>query len=70
MARPLPSGGSGSGDGRVPAPTTSTRRPVSPAAPGCGAGGFGRQGHDPAHVGVVPGGSGTVNAFSRNEISV
>jgi hypothetical protein len=34
------------------------------------AGGFGRQGHDPAHVGVVPGGSGTVNAFSRNEISV
>jgi hypothetical protein len=33
-------------------------------------GGFGRQGHDPAHIGVVPGGSGTVNAFSTNEISV
>jgi hypothetical protein len=44
--------------------------PGQPAAPGRGAGGFGRQGHDSAHIGVVPGGSGTVNAFSRNEISV
>ncbi len=34
MARPLPIGGSGSGDGRVPAPTTSTRRPVSRPRPG------------------------------------
>ena len=34
MARPLPIGGSGSGHGRVPAPTTSTRRPVSRPRPG------------------------------------
>src|SRR5579859_7742629 len=34
MARPFPIGGSGSGDGRVPAPTTSTRRPVSRSRPG------------------------------------
>ena len=27
-------------------------------------------GHDPAHIGSASGGSGTVNAFSRNEISV
>ena len=29
MARPLPTGASGSADGRVPAPTTRTRRPAS-----------------------------------------
>src|SRR5580700_6552799 len=34
MARPFPTGGSGSGDGRVPAPTTSSRRPVSRPRPG------------------------------------
>ena len=68
MARPLPGGGSGSGDGRVPAPTTSTRRPVSRPCPGA-VPVVGRERHEPSHIGVVPGGSGTVNAFSRYEIS-
>jgi hypothetical protein len=40
------------------------------AAPGRGARGFRRQRHGPAHTGAVPGGSGTANAFSRNEIIV
>src|ERR1700689_2009312 len=34
MARPLPGGASGSSDGRVPAPTTRTRRPASRPRPG------------------------------------
>jgi len=34
IARPLPGGGSGSGDGRVPAPTTRIRRPASRPRPG------------------------------------
>ena len=40
------------------------------AAPGRGAHGFGRQCHDSVHIGVASGGSGTANAFSRNETSV
>ena len=44
--------------------------PRQSAAPGRGAGGFGRQRHDCAHIGVASGGSGTANAFSRNETSV
>ena len=44
--------------------------PGQPAASGRGARGFGRERHEPSHIGVVPGGSGTVNAFSRYEISV
>ena len=44
--------------------------PGQPTASGRSAGGFGRQRHDPAHIGAAPGGSGTANAFSRNEISV
>ena len=35
-----------------------------------GSGGFGGQCHDPSHIGEASGGSGTANAFSRNEISV
>ena len=35
-----------------------------------GARGFRRQRHDSAHIGVPSGGSGTANAFSRNETSV
>ena len=30
----------------------------------------GRHRHDPSHIGEASGGSGTANAFSRNEISV
>ena len=70
MARPLPIGGSGSGDGRVPAPTTSTRRPVSRPRPGAVPAASAGQRHEPSHIGAAPGGSGTANAFSRNEISV
>ena len=44
-----------------------------PAASRRGARGLVRQGHDPScpsHIGAAPGGSGTSNEFSRNEISV
>jgi len=44
--------------------------PAEPAAPWRGACGFRRQRHDWAHIGAAPGGNGTANAFSRNEISV
>ena len=40
------------------------------AASGRGGGGFGGQRHDRARIGAASGGSGTANAFSRNEISV
>jgi hypothetical protein len=70
MARPLPIGGSGSGDGRVPRADHQYPPARQPAASGRGARGLGRQRHDPAHIGAASGGSGTANAFSRNEISV
>ena len=44
--------------------------PGQPAAAGRGAGGFRWQRHGGSHIGAAPGGSGTANAFSRNEISV
>ena len=50
----------------IPA-ASATRRPVSPAASGRGARGFGWRRHDPARIGAASGGSGTANAFSRNE---
>jgi hypothetical protein len=70
MPRRYQPGGSGSGNGRVPAPGHQQPPPRQPAAPGRGAGGFGGQRHDPSHIGAAPGGSGTANAFSTNEISV
>ena len=70
MARPLPIGGFGLR--RRPGPRADHQHPPpgQAAASGRGAGGFRRERHDSAHIGGASGGSGTANAFSRNEISV
>ena len=64
-------------DGIAPAPfqhghrDQNSQNPVGQSATsGRGARGFRRERHDSAHIGAAPGGSGTANAFSRNEISV
>ena len=57
---------------RLPRPRADHQHPPpsQSAAPGGSAGSLRRQRHDPAHIGEASGGSGTANAFSRNDISV